>query len=37
MYELYCHTVYKGTFYSYDDAVAAAMQMGVTTYDIVKK
>lgn len=36
MYELYCNTVYKGTFYTYDAAVAAAMEMGVFTYDIMK-
>ena len=36
MYELYCHTVYKGTFSTYYEAVAAATQMGVTNYDIIK-
>jgi len=35
MYRLYCHTVYMGTFNTYGEAVAAAAEMGVTTYDIM--
>ena len=34
-YELYCHTVYRGSYDTYDAAVNAAEAMGVYTYDIV--
>lgn len=37
MYELYCHTVLKGTFETYQAAVEYAASIGVTTQiDIVK-
>ena len=35
MYILYCHTVYMGTFETYAEAVAAAAEMDVITYDIM--
>jgi hypothetical protein len=36
MYALYCHTVFKGYFETYDAAAQAAASMGVTSFDIRK-
>lgn len=34
MYHLYCHTVYMGSYPSYQAAVEAAETMGVSNFDI---
>ena len=37
MYQLYCHTVYKGTFETYQAAVEYAASIGVVTQiEIIK-
>lgn len=36
MYQLYFHTVYVGTFRTYQEAVEYAEKCGVVTFDILK-